>query len=63
MIYAKKHKWYHFIFGTDKRNREVIINDYMTTNEFWDICSKCGKQVSPIYKSGAVTLSNEKQNG
>lgn len=51
----KKHKWWHFIYGTKTKSELVAEHGNIKINNFWDVCVKCGKQVSDKY--GMTTIS------
>lgn len=53
----KKHKWWHFIFGTITQTEIVYQDEQIRTNNYWEECKKCGEQVGE--KQGITTLSFE----
>jgi hypothetical protein len=53
----RNHRWWHFIYGTETKKEKVYKSDNFSTTNYWDVCKKCGEQVSE--KQGISTFSME----
>jgi hypothetical protein len=50
-----KHKWWHFIYGTEILSEIVSKSKNVQTSNYWEVCKKCKKQIGE--KQGATTFS------
>lgn len=53
----EEHKWWHFIYGKETKWETVFKGKNSETNNYWDICKKCGEQVGE--KQGCTTFHFE----
>ena len=44
-----KHKWWHFIYGTDIAQEIISKGTHFQTSNFCTECKKCGEQVGEKY--------------